>query len=63
MVALGRRGRRDGGGFQDHPADAPKRLGSGLAGLYPRRADPPSRADIERPTDQLMIQRHLVTPF
>ena len=31
--------------------------------LYPRRADPPSRADIEQPTDHLLIQRHLVAPF
>ena len=30
MVALGQGGRRQGGGFYDHPADAPKRLWPGL---------------------------------
>ena len=46
MVALGQGGRRQGGGFYDHPADAPKRLWPGLGALFARGAAQPSAAAI-----------------
>jgi 3-hydroxyacyl-CoA dehydrogenase/enoyl-CoA hydratase/3-hydroxybutyryl-CoA epimerase len=48
LVGLGRRGRRDGGGFYDHPAGAARRLWDGLAELYPPRGVSPPLVDIER---------------
>ena len=46
MVALGRGGRRQGGGFYDHPADAPKRLWPGLDALFACSVAQPSGATI-----------------
>ena len=46
MVALGRGGRRQGGGFYDHAANAPKRLWPGLDALFPRVATQPAAAAI-----------------
>ena len=46
MVALGRGGRRQGGGFYDHPGDAPKRLWPGLDALFARVAAQPPAATI-----------------
>jgi 3-hydroxyacyl-CoA dehydrogenase/enoyl-CoA hydratase/3-hydroxybutyryl-CoA epimerase len=41
LVTLGRRGRRDGGGFYEYPEAGAKRLWPGLASLYPvARAEP-----------------------
>ena len=41
LVALGRRGRRDGGGFYDYHDAAPKRLWPGLGTLFPACAAAP----------------------
>ncbi len=46
MVALGRGGRRQGGGFYDHPANAPKQLWPGLDALFARLASQPSATTI-----------------
>jgi 3-hydroxyacyl-CoA dehydrogenase len=46
MVALGRGGRRQGSGFYDHPAGAPKRLWPGLDALFTRAANQPTAATI-----------------
>ena len=46
MLALGRGGRRQGGGFYDHSADAPKRLWPGLDALFARDAAQPAAATI-----------------
>lgn len=46
MVALGRGGRRQGGGFYDHCANAPKRLWPGLDALFARVATQPAAATI-----------------
>ncbi|HEY3721144.1 MAG TPA: 3-hydroxyacyl-CoA dehydrogenase NAD-binding domain-containing protein [Roseiarcus sp.] len=42
MAQLGRRGRRDGGGFFDWPAEGPRTAWPGLAGAFPLRVDQPS---------------------
>jgi 3-hydroxyacyl-CoA dehydrogenase/enoyl-CoA hydratase/3-hydroxybutyryl-CoA epimerase len=42
MNALGRLGRKTGGGFHDFPPGAPKRLWPGLAGEFPLRAEQPA---------------------
>lgn len=41
MVMLGRRGRREGAGFYDYPATGAKEFWTGLADLYPPRAQQP----------------------
>lgn len=41
MVALGRLGRSDGGGFYDYPEKGPKSLWSGLAKEFPEKAAQP----------------------
>lgn len=46
MVELGRPGRRQGGGFYDYPADAPKRLWPGLGQHWPARADQPAAGEL-----------------
>lgn len=42
MNALGRLGRKSGGGFYDYPPGGRKRLWSGLSTLYPLKADQPA---------------------
>ena len=46
LVALGRLGRKSGGGFYDYAEDGDKRLWPGLADLYPCRAAQPSAEDV-----------------
>ncbi len=46
VTALGRRGRREGGGFYDYPAGAPKALWSGLALHFPVRNDQPEADEV-----------------
>jgi 3-hydroxyacyl-CoA dehydrogenase/enoyl-CoA hydratase/3-hydroxybutyryl-CoA epimerase len=41
MIALGRQGRRQGGGYYDYPQDGPKRLWAGLSDHWPVREDQP----------------------
>lgn len=42
VTTLGRRGRREGGGFYDYPPSGPKQLWTGLAGSFPVLAEQPS---------------------
>ena len=46
LTALGRLGRKSGGGFYDYTEDGDKRLWPGLADLYPSSADQPSAEDV-----------------
>ncbi|MCU0976606.1 MAG: 3-hydroxyacyl-CoA dehydrogenase NAD-binding domain-containing protein [Steroidobacteraceae bacterium] len=46
MVELGRLGRRQGSGFYDYPAGAPKRLWAGLAQQWPVAASQPAVQDL-----------------
>ena len=48
LYALGRAGRKNGKGFYDYDAEGGKRLWSGLAELYPRRAVQPSAHDLKQ---------------
>lgn len=48
VTSLGRRGRREGGGFYDYPAEGPKRLWPGLAQLYPALDVQPDTAGVTR---------------
>jgi 3-hydroxyacyl-CoA dehydrogenase/enoyl-CoA hydratase/3-hydroxybutyryl-CoA epimerase len=47
MNALGRLGRKSGGGFYDFPTDAPKRLWIGLSDLYPLARVQPAVQDLK----------------
>ena len=48
MVALGRIGRRGGGGFYDYPPDGRKRLWDGLRDVFPLAARQPEAEELER---------------
>jgi len=48
MNALGRLGRKSGGGFYDYPADGRKRLWAGLADAYPLCAQQPDVETVKR---------------
>jgi len=47
LLALGRQGRKSGGGFHDFPAGAPKRLWPGLSDLYPPAPKQPETVDVK----------------
>ncbi|MGR3363054.1 MAG: 3-hydroxyacyl-CoA dehydrogenase family protein, partial [Maritimibacter harenae] len=47
MVALGRLGRKSGGGFHDFPEDGPKRLWPGLAEEFPPAATQPDVEEVK----------------
>jgi 3-hydroxyacyl-CoA dehydrogenase/enoyl-CoA hydratase/3-hydroxybutyryl-CoA epimerase len=47
LLALGRQGRKSGGGFYEFPAGAPKRLWPGLSDLYPPAAKQPDTVDVK----------------
>jgi 3-hydroxyacyl-CoA dehydrogenase/enoyl-CoA hydratase/3-hydroxybutyryl-CoA epimerase len=48
VTTLGRRGRRDGGGFYDYPDGAPRLLWSGLVAQFPPLAAQPAVEAVER---------------
>lgn len=48
MLALGRGGRREGGGFYDHDAAAGRRLWPGLADVFLPAAEPPSQPTVQQ---------------
>ncbi|WP_213956875.1 3-hydroxyacyl-CoA dehydrogenase family protein [Variovorax sp. dw_954] len=48
LVTLGRRGRRDGGGFYDYPEAGVRRLWPGLAALFPAAATGPEIDAVQR---------------
>lgn len=47
MIGLGRGSRKSGAGFYDYPADAPKRLWSGLKEQFPPVADQPAQDELK----------------